>query len=162
MNAPGETPAPGRSRAERLRGRIVLTLAALSGLLALSFALAVTYGAADVQLWHRLLGGFFGPAEQAILIGLRLPRVIAAAAIGGLLAVAGVGFQALLRNPLADPFVIGVSGGASLGGVLALVVGLSGLLVPAAAFGGAIFALVAIERLATVAGRRSPCVCPRT
>jgi iron complex transport system permease protein len=82
-----------------------------------------------------------------------LPRVATAAALGAALALAGVAFQALLRNPLADPYVLGVSGGASLGGVLALVAGLPALLLPVAAFAGAIGALAGLERLATVGGR---------
>jgi iron complex transport system permease protein len=123
--------------------------------LAVAVALASAFGASDVRLWNRLLGGEWTPIEESILLTLRLPRVVAAAAIGGLLAVAGVAFQALLRNPLADPYVLGVSGGASLGGVVALIGGASGLLVPGAAFAGALVSLVAIERLATVGGRLS-------
>jgi len=149
---------PGRplaSRVERLRGRLVATLVALAGLVVVAMAVAVAFGASDVRLWDRLLGGAWGPAEEAILVTLRLPRVVAAAAIGGLLAVAGVAFQALLRNPLADPYVLGVSGGASLGGVLALVVGAAGFFIPVAAFAGALVALIAIERMATVGGRLS-------
>jgi iron complex transport system permease protein len=132
--------------------RLAGALGLLALLLALAIALALTFGASDVRLWHRLAGGDWGEAEEAILFTLRLPRVVAAAAIGGLLCLAGVAFQALLRNPLADPYVLGVSGGASLGGVVALVLGVSALLVPAA-FAGALVALVLIERLATVGGR---------
>jgi iron complex transport system permease protein len=84
---------------------------------------------------------------------VRLPRVLAAAALGAALSLAGVAFQALLRNPLADPYVLGVSGGASLGGVAALVAGVPGALLPVAAFGGALAALAGLERLATVRGR---------
>ena len=143
------------SRIERLHGRLFATLAGLALLLAVAIAIGLTYGASEVHLWQRFFGGLWGEAEEAILVGLRLPRVFAAAAVGGLLAVAGVAFQALLRNPLADPYVLGVSGGASLGGVLALVVGASGLVVPAAAFAGALATLFAIERLATVGGQLS-------
>ena len=135
------------------RLRIVRSVAALLILLVLAMVLALAFGASEVRLWQRLVDGRWGEIERAILFDLRLPRVLAAAAIGGLLALAGVAFQALLRNPLADPYVLGVSGGASLGGVVALVVGLGGLFVPAAAFAGAFVALVTIERLATVGGR---------
>mgnify|MGYP001578287475 CR=1 FL=1 len=143
----------GEAGATRLRGRILGALGAMLLLLALAVVLAVTFGASDVRLWHRLVGGVWGDAERAILLTLRLPRVLAAAAVGGLLGLAGVAFQALLRNPLADPYVLGVSGGASLGGVVALILGAGGLFVPAAAFAGALVALVTIERLATVGGR---------
>ena len=116
--------------------------------------LAVSFGAAEVPLWQRLfLGGAWSESQRAILLALRLPRVLTAAALGGLLGVAGVAFQALLRNPLADPYVLGVSGGASLGGVVALIVGVAGLGVPLAAFVGALVSLVAIERIATSGGR---------
>jgi iron complex transport system permease protein len=77
----------------------------------------------------------------------------ALAIAGGGVALAGVAFQALLRNPLADPYVLGVSGGASLGGVLALVAGAAAFALPLAAFAGALGALWGLARLATRAGR---------
>ncbi len=80
-----------------------------------------------------------GPAAD-IVLRVRLPRVLLGALVGASLAVAGVLFQALLRNPLADPYVLGVSGGAALGGILVLSVGSAfGLgygAVPPAAFAG--------------------------
>lgn len=105
-------------------------------------------------------GAPFGELEAVILFQVRLPRVLLAAALGGSLTCAGVVFQALLRNPLADPYVLGVSGGASIGGVLALVLGLGqlgsylgALAVPTCAFFGALLALLLIEWVATVEGR---------
>lgn len=136
--------------------RLALTLAALVATLALCVAASVTLGAGRVPLGG-LLGGTLTPVESAILFDVRLPRVLLAALLGGSLTVAGVAFQALLRNPLADPYVLGVSGGASIGGVGALVLGLGGVLgglgVPVAAFLGALAALLLIERIATVDGR---------
>ncbi len=64
-------------------------------------------------------------SEQTILIQLRLPRILAACLVGGSLAMAGVGFQGLFRNPLADPYVIGASSGAALGVTLAVALGVS-------------------------------------
>ena len=61
------------------------------------------------------------PEYEAILFGLRLPRVGLAAGVGAALALAGASFQALLRNPLADPYVLGISGGAALGSILAII-----------------------------------------
>lgn len=90
---------------------------------------------------------------------MRLPRVALAALLGGALSTAGAAFQAFLRNPLADPYVLGVSGGASLGGVLALLLGVGGagalgaLAVPALAFAGALASLALIAWIATVRGR---------
>ena len=115
--------------------RLVWMTLGLGTLLVLAIAFAVSFGAAQVPLWQRLLlGGAWSEAQAAILLALRLPRVLTAAALGGLLGVAGVAFQALLRNPLADPYVLGVSGGASLGGVIALLAGFAGLGVPLAAW----------------------------
>ena len=62
--------------------------------------------------------------ERTILLQLRLPRIITACLVGGSLGIAGVGFQGLFRNPLADPYVIGASSGAGLGVTLAVVLGL--------------------------------------
>ena len=122
--------------------------------------LGVTFGAGNVSLWHILPGGNATEIEHAILFDVRLPRVLIAGLLGGALAVTGVVFQALLRNPLADPYVLGVSGGASIGGVLAISAGLAvsgswlgSMVVPACAFTGALGALFLIESIATVDGR---------
>ena len=99
-----------------------------------------------------------GPAAD-IVLRVRLPRVLLAMGVGASLAVAGVLFQALLRNPLADPFILGVSGGAALGGIamlsLGAVVGLGYAAVPPAAFVGAIVATVLLYLVAGVRGRVS-------
>lgn len=100
--------------------------------------------------------------DAAILFDLRLPRVVGAALVGLALATAGTLFQGLLRNPLADPYAIGTSGGASLGAVGAMILtgsvggsfSLLGFgLVPLAAFGGALAAMTLIYALARVGGR---------
>ena len=139
------------SRAPLDRRRFVRALALGVAALVAALAAGVLLGAAPVG-WSALASGL-SPVERAILLDVRLPRVFAAAVLGAALALAGVAFQALLRNPLADPYVLGVSGGASLGGVLALVVGVPAAALPVAAFGGALAALAGLERLATVAGR---------
>jgi len=133
-------------------------LFALVGLLLACLAAGVSSGALHVGFLDAM-SGRLSPAAAAVLWQVRLPRVLLAAVLGGALAVAGVVFQALLRNPLADPYVLGVSGGASLGGVIALLLGLGrapGALgelgLAGAAFCGALFALVVIERVATVDG----------
>ncbi len=85
---------------------------------------------------------------------IRLPRVLLAFLVGGSLGVCGAALQALVRNPLADPFLLGISGGAGLAAVLALGLGLSGAwAVPVAAFGGGLAAVALVYRLSTVAGR---------
>lgn len=114
----------------------------LTILLAISIALAISFGAASV-VWGDAAG-------QTILFDIRLPRVLLAAAIGASLAVAGVTFQTLLRNPLADPFILGVSGGAACGAAVATALGLSRYptVVPAMAFAGALSATAAVFLLA--------------
>jgi len=65
------------------------------------------------------------PAQRGMILGVRLPRVAAAGIVGAALSVAGAALQAILRNPLAEPFVLGVSGGAALGGTAAILLGLT-------------------------------------
>lgn len=97
-----------------------------------------------------------GSGPNAVIVReLRLPRVLLAFCVGGTLAVAGASLQALLRNPLAEPWLLGLSGGASLGAVLAVVVGLpSGWSVAGCATVGALVAMALVYRISTVAGRR--------
>jgi iron complex transport system permease protein len=94
--------------------------------------------------------------HRTILLDLRLPRAVLALLVGGGLALAGSVFQALLRNPLAEPFILGISGGAAAGAVLVLGLGLaaagSGFL-PVAAFAGALVAILLVFRVASAAGR---------
>ncbi|MGL4407089.1 FecCD family ABC transporter permease [Zoogloea sp.] len=84
------------------------------------------------------LQGGEGGMEVDIVRNLRLPRAIAALACGGLLALAGALMQVLLRNPLADPYVLGISGGAAVGALGAMLLGLGGFGADVAAFGGAL------------------------
>jgi iron complex transport system permease protein len=138
------------------RARLAAAVAGLALVALAAFAAALALGPAGLSpraLWDGATGA--DPLARAVLLELRLPRALAAALLGAALALAGTSFQALLRNPLADPYVLGVSGGASLGGVLALLAGASGALVPAAAFLGALGALVGVERIATAGGRLS-------
>ena len=113
------------------RRRFFLTLAGLAAATAAVIGLALLFGAEPVR-WSSLSLKSFGHAlrgmelgrDDAILFQLRLPRVLMAALIGAALSAAGVAFQGLLRNPLADPFILGVSGGGALGAVIAIVLGL--------------------------------------
>ena len=122
--------------------------AALAAVLLGAIVLAASLGAGHARPW-----GAWDESARAVLLDVRLPRVLLAAVLGALLSAAGTVFQALLRNPLADPYVLGVSGGASLGGVVALLLGVGAVGVPVVSFAGALAALVAIERIATVEGR---------
>jgi iron complex transport system permease protein len=133
--------------------------------LVLSVVVAVTIGPAGLapaDVWQvvaaRLgLGDVLGLATPDRLVDgmvwqLRLPRVLTAAAVGAGLAVCGVVMQALTRNPLADPYLLGLSSGASLGAACVLVLGAT-VLLPVAAFTGATAALAATLGLAAAAGR---------
>jgi iron complex transport system permease protein len=95
--------------------------------------------------------------DRAVLWQLRAPRVALAALVGGMLAVAGASYQGVFRNPLADPYLLGVAGGAGLGATLAIVYASaaaagSNWTVPLAAFGGAIAAVAATYALGRSAG----------
>lgn len=94
--------------------------------------------------------------ERAILFSIRLPRIVLAGLVGGALSCVGAVFQALLRNPLADPFVLGVSGGAAVGAVFAIIIGLGSIPfgIPAIAFVGALFAMMLVLGLARTEGER--------
>jgi iron complex transport system permease protein len=92
-------------------------------------------------------------AHSDIVWSLRAPRTVLAFLVGGSLGVAGAGLQALVRNPLADPFLLGLSGGAGLGAVVAIATHLSGpWALPLAAFAGALGALALVYRLGLVGG----------
>jgi iron complex transport system permease protein len=100
------------------RGRLALALLGGLAALAAAAALSAALGAQPISL-RGALGG--AEPDATILFSVRLPRVILAAIVGCALAAAGTALQALLRNPLAEPFVLGVSGGAALGGSVVLV-----------------------------------------
>jgi iron complex transport system permease protein len=92
--------------------------------------------------------------QEAILWQLRAPRVVAAALVGGMLAIAGSAYQGVFRNPLADPYLLGVAAGAGLGATIAIAYGPgSHQLVPIAAFAGGTFAVVLTYALGRSAGR---------
>lgn len=140
-------------------GRFALAIAALGLLLVAAFAVGLGIGPSGLppgRIADGLLGGPEAGAAADIVWRVRLPRLLLAALVGASLSVAGVIFQALLRNPLADPFVLGVSGGAALGGILALSLGgLGYAAVPPSAFAGAIVATLLLYFIAGVGGRVS-------
>lgn len=92
--------------------------------------------------------------EQVILWEIRMPRVVLGGIVGAMLAIAGATYQGVFRNPLADPYLLGVSGGAGLGATLAVVVGgsIGGAMVPPAAFAGGIIAVAATYTLGRSVG----------
>jgi len=120
--------------------------------LLLAFYVGISYGTITVpwrEIWAIICGDGGGSLHEVIIMKIRLPRVIFAALVGASLSVSGAAFQAVLRNPLADPYILGVSGGAALGSVLAITLGGYSLLVlPLSAFCGALIALVAVYMVA--------------
>ena len=139
--------------------RTGIVLVALAAALAASILVGVLVGAvaiSPVDVWKALWSG--ADATTATIIrDIRLPRVLAAAIVGGALAVAGALLQGLLRNPLADPYVTGTSAGASLGAVVAIALGLSvePALLPIVAFLGALAAAAIVWRLSSLGGPTS-------
>jgi iron complex transport system permease protein len=125
---------------------VILVLLAAAGLL---FALATGSGPAGPGA---LLDARADPLVAEILWRLRLPRALAAFGTGAALAVAGALMQVLLRNPLADPYVLGASGGAAVGALGAMLLGGAALLVNAAAFTGALLSTVLVFSLARAGG----------
>jgi iron complex transport system permease protein len=118
---------------------------ALGAVAALALAASVVLGPAAVPLGEL--------TRSDIVWSLRAPRAVLAFLVGGSLGVAGAGLQALVRNPLADPFLLGLSGGAGLGAVVALAIHLSGpWALPLAAFAGALGALALVYRMGLVGG----------
>lgn len=125
-----------------------LTLLALLAVVALLAALGTGSVALAPGEW---LGALFGRSDavaEAVVWQLRLPRALTGFAVGGLLALAGALLQGLLRNPLADPYVLGISGGAALAALLALLAGWPLLAVQGAAAAGAAAALALLFALA--------------
>ncbi|HTI05426.1 MAG TPA: iron ABC transporter permease [Gemmatimonadales bacterium] len=116
------------------------------GLIALlALVLSIVLGPASVPLGELL--------HSDIVWNLRAPRAVLAFLVGGSLGVAGAGLQALVRNPLADPFLLGLSGGAGLGAVLAIALHLPGpWALPIAAFLGALVALWLVYRIGLIGG----------
>jgi iron complex transport system permease protein len=127
----------------------VLGVASLASLLA-----ALTFGSFPIGVTH-VIDSIAFPAPgivHDVIWNLRAPRALAAFACGGLLALAGALLQVLLRNALADPYVLGVSGGASLGALLALTVGAGAAAMSLSAFAGAVGAIAIVFGLTYRAG----------
>lgn len=148
-----------------LRALPTAAWAVLLGLLLLaSLIVAVGLGPANLSpadvlasvLSHLGLGeSTLSPLRDGIVWQLRMPRVLTAAAVGAGLALCGAIMQAVTRNPLADPYLLGLSSGASVGAVVVVVLGWT-LVLPVAAFAGAVLALAATLTLAGAGSRISP------
>ena len=151
-----------------MRNRVLALLVAGIVLVAAA-AIGAAWGSVSIPpaavvtlVWARLTGAAAGMALPAswdtILFELRIPRVVLAGLVGMTLAICGAVYQALFRNPLADPYLIGVSSGASFGATLAIVMASQlawggSAAISVAAFVGALLATAAIYGLARVGGR---------
>ncbi len=144
------------------RGALLL---GASGVLVVIGAVAATFGSVAIPLdtlaqmvIAKLPGAHivatWTPTWETILFDIRLPRIVLAALVGGALATSGATYQGLLRNPLADPYLIGVSSGAGLGATIAIVFGVGAI--PLLAFVGAMGATALIYALARAGGRTTP------
>ena len=134
-----------------------IVLAALALVALAAFAFALTAGSVDIGVGAvaRALLWPADDADGAVVRELRLPRAMAAFAVGALLALAGTMMQVLLRNPLADPYVLGLSGGAACGALTALLAGAVAMVTPAA-FAGALVSTLLVFGLARGKGAWAP------
>ena len=142
-----------------LRSSGLMALAALGGAAVLAAAAELALGPSHVPLTDVLAALSGRPTDQALIIlDVRLPRMLTAASVGALLGVSGALLQGLLRNPLAEPYLLGVSSGAALAVAVAIVSGMPAFILgmyafPPVAFLGAMGALVGVALLARVRGR---------
>ncbi len=143
-----------------LRRRVLLTVSVFGLMAVAAVVLAPLVGSAPVSLRRAFDASlpFADNPDAQILFVSRLPRTLAAALVGATLAAAGVVFQALLRNPLATPFTLGVSAGAALGAMLAITIPVSLAFagvgaVPIASFAGALGAVGIVYVLSTIRRR---------
>jgi iron complex transport system permease protein len=127
--------------------RRLLTMLILLALAPLALWFALSHGSLDIgtsELWRALLGNRDNATAWLVVHELRLPRALAAFAVGGLLALSGALLQVLLRNPLADPYVLGVSGGAACAALLSMLGGLGIGWVRGNAFLGALLSMLIV------------------
>lgn len=159
MSAVNPASPMGASGVIRLRSHRLRWLAPLLALaLALAaWALSLAMGSIPItlsQLFDIMTGSETGLPKR-VLLELRIPRATAAFATGGLLATSGALIQVMIRNPLGDPYVLGISGGASVFALLAIAFGLGGGWLELAAFGGAMLSMLIVFALASAGGRWS-------
>jgi iron complex transport system permease protein len=148
------SPSSSSRRTPAAAVAIIAALAAVA-IAAMAAALAVGSVSVDAGTILRALGGDATDTTTAIVRELRLPRALAAFAVGGLLALAGALMQVLLRNPLADPYVLGISGGAAVGALGAMLAGAAALVTPAA-LAGALASTLLVFGLARTGADRAP------
>ncbi|MBI4465838.1 MAG: iron ABC transporter permease [Acidobacteria bacterium] len=148
------------------RGEVARVCLLLAGVLVILSLIALSVGSASIPLstlgtglWEQITfsPSTLSPDHYTILFKVRVPRILLAMIVGAALAVAGAGYQALLRNPLADPYVLGVSSGAALGAILSLALaGRLTVATPLAAFLGATLTIALVYFLGQRGAQLSP------
>jgi len=138
--------------------RPTLLFAGLISLALAAFFVALSCGSADTSFGEtlRALAGTASERTNSLILDLRLPRALTAFSVGGLLAIAGVLMQVLLRNPLAAPYILGSSGGAAVAALAAMLLGMGSFVVDLAAFGGAMAATLLVFSIAHGTGSWAP------
>ena len=151
------------SRPASISARLLVIIAVNTGLLALAMLICLSYGSSSDVLPQKIIetfavlldGNADTSVEAAIILKIRLPRVILAAVVGAVLALGGLVFQALLRNPLAEPYILGVSGGSAIGAIAGILLGLAPFPgVTITSFAGSLVVLFIILILAGRASQR--------
>lgn len=150
------------SQADRLSHKLIerrhyllLALLLLTALISVLFSLAS--GSVAVS-WSETLAALMGGSDSVqaqVISDIRLPRTLAAFTTGGLLAMSGVIMQVLLRNPLADPYILGISGGAAVGALSSILLGLTGFWLTGSAFAGALLSILLVFGIANRFGQWS-------
>jgi iron complex transport system permease protein len=142
-----------KSELSSISSRLPLIVVALGALLLITFWLGISQGSSEIS-FAEMIRVFRGQADSdsvtaTIIWQIRLPRVVLAAVVGATLALGGVVFQALLRNPLAEPYILGVSGGSAIGAIIAMLLGFSPFPgVALSSFGGSMLVLALVLMLA--------------
>ncbi|WP_322066412.1 FecCD family ABC transporter permease [Burkholderia ubonensis] len=163
FTAPSHAASSGAARVGASRRLAPFALAALAVLVAAAAVAALCVGAYRIppaELWAALTGDAAAQQARAVLLDIRAPRVVLALLVGGGFGAAGAAMQALFRNPLADPGLVGVSSGAALGATTTIVLGpalfaasAGAAVLPFAAFAGALAVAALVYRLAASRGR---------
>ncbi len=138
--------------------RPIVVLIVLACLAPTSIILALNLGSVPVRMqdWLQLFNATGEQLPLEVVLQLRLPRTLSAFVTGGQLALAGLLMQVLLRNPLADPYILGISGGAAVAALLAMLAGLSGHLLTGSAFLGALLSMFLVFSIAHGQGSWTP------
>ena len=132
--------------------KVVMLSLAMCLLLLFVIAISLIIGTAEISIGQvlDLITGTLSTEDPArlIILKIRLPRIVLAGVVGFALSLGGVVFQAILRNPLADPFILGVSSGSAFGAVLGIILGFTfSLGIPVMSFAGALFTIYLVMTL---------------